>query len=212
MLVRYILSSVCLRFSQFSQLSFLSYMWLCVLSLPVTLDDCENMCTLSYHHHQIRTMTHCLCLASGHETMAWTLCLFIFFMTSCYRKLCAYHCWPFAGHCWGESLDQRSCVTRVSCRFSTWKTPLLSLFTRRPGRSSAVMKRTFFGSSSSGYLPLWPSKSKPLNTALFRGTKPGVVAGERWSLCIGVNVGRSRMVLHKDIAKLGLHTIHRRDS
>ena len=34
---RYILSNVCLRLSQFSQLSFMQYMGLCVFSLPISL-------------------------------------------------------------------------------------------------------------------------------------------------------------------------------
>ena len=42
------------------------------------LGNCENMCTLSYYHHQIRSMTHCHCLGLGHETMVCTICLFIF--------------------------------------------------------------------------------------------------------------------------------------
>ena len=37
MFVRYILSSVCLRLSQFVQLSFIQYMGLCVYSLPISL-------------------------------------------------------------------------------------------------------------------------------------------------------------------------------
>ena len=47
MLVRYILSSVCLRLSQFSEFSFMQYMGLCVLSLPISLlmivTVCENI-------------------------------------------------------------------------------------------------------------------------------------------------------------------------
>ena len=56
MLVRYILSSVRLRLSQFFQLSFMEYTGLCVFSL--TYDHCENTCTLSYYHHQIGSMSH----------------------------------------------------------------------------------------------------------------------------------------------------------
>ena len=37
MLFMYILSIVYLRLSQFSQLSFIQYMWLCVFSLPISL-------------------------------------------------------------------------------------------------------------------------------------------------------------------------------
>ena len=42
--------------------------------------DCENTCTLSYHHHQIGNMTHLplFCLGLGHETMVNAACLSIF--------------------------------------------------------------------------------------------------------------------------------------
>ena len=40
-------------------------------------DDWKNMIyTLSYYHHQIGSMNHCLGL--GHETMVWAVCLSIF--------------------------------------------------------------------------------------------------------------------------------------
>ena len=45
MLFRYILSSVCLRLSPFSQLSFMQYIRLYVFIY--LLDDCENMCSLA---------------------------------------------------------------------------------------------------------------------------------------------------------------------
>ena len=56
--VRYILSSVWVRFSIFSQLSFIQYMGLCVLSLPVSLVVIEILYTLSYYHHQIGSMNY----------------------------------------------------------------------------------------------------------------------------------------------------------
>ena len=58
MLVRFMLPSVCLRLSQFSQLSFIQYMGLCVFSLPNSLVMIVRMCTLSYYHHQIGSMKH----------------------------------------------------------------------------------------------------------------------------------------------------------
>ena len=58
MLVRYMLSSVCLRFRQFSQLSFIQYMGLCVFSLPNSPVMIVRVCTLSYYHHQIGSMKH----------------------------------------------------------------------------------------------------------------------------------------------------------
>ena len=58
MLVSYMLPSVCLRLRQFSLISFIQYMGLCIFSLsnyPVMI---VRMCTLSYYHHQIWSMNH----------------------------------------------------------------------------------------------------------------------------------------------------------
>ena len=57
-LVRYMLPSVCLRLPQFSQLSFVQYMGLCVFSLPNSPAMIVRICTLSYYHHQIGSMNH----------------------------------------------------------------------------------------------------------------------------------------------------------
>ena len=47
MLVRYILSSVCLRLSWYSQLSYIWYIWGCVYSANTFFyDGCENRCIL----------------------------------------------------------------------------------------------------------------------------------------------------------------------
>ena len=51
--VRYMLSSVWVSFSIFSQLSIIQYMGLCVFSLPISLVMIERICTISYYHHQI---------------------------------------------------------------------------------------------------------------------------------------------------------------
>ena len=58
MLVRYMLPSVYLRLRQFSQLSFVQYMGLCVFSLPNSPVMIVRMCTLSYYHHQTGSMDH----------------------------------------------------------------------------------------------------------------------------------------------------------
>ena len=58
MLARYMLPSVCLRLRQFSQLSFIQYMGLCVFSLPISPVMIVRMCTLSYYHHQTGSMNH----------------------------------------------------------------------------------------------------------------------------------------------------------
>ena len=56
--VRYILSSVWVRLSIFSQLSIIQYMGLCVFSLPISLVMIEMIYTLSYYHHQIGSMNY----------------------------------------------------------------------------------------------------------------------------------------------------------
>ena len=53
---RYILSSVWVRLSIFSQLSILQYMGLCVFSLPIPLVMIERIYTMSYYHNQIGSM------------------------------------------------------------------------------------------------------------------------------------------------------------
>ena len=58
MLVRYILSIVCLWLSQFCRLSFIQYLGLCVFSLPTYF--MMIVCTLSYYHHQIGSLTYVL--------------------------------------------------------------------------------------------------------------------------------------------------------
>ena len=56
--VRYILSSVCVRLSIFSQLSTIQYMGLCVFSLRISLVMIERINTMSYYHHQIGSMNY----------------------------------------------------------------------------------------------------------------------------------------------------------
>ena len=56
--VRYILSSVWVRLSIFSQLSIVHYMWLCVFSLPISCMMTEKVYTLSYYHHRIGGMNY----------------------------------------------------------------------------------------------------------------------------------------------------------
>ena len=56
--VKYILSSVWVRLSIFSQLSIIQYMGLCVFSLPISLVMIERIYTLSYYHHQIGSMNY----------------------------------------------------------------------------------------------------------------------------------------------------------
>ena len=58
MAVRYILSSVWVRWSIFSELSIIRYMGLCVFSLPISLVMIKIICTLSYYHHQIGSMNY----------------------------------------------------------------------------------------------------------------------------------------------------------
>ena len=58
MLVKYMLSSVCLRFSQFSQLSFIWYMGPFIFGLASSHEIIVRMCTLSYYHIQTGSMNH----------------------------------------------------------------------------------------------------------------------------------------------------------
>ena len=78
--VRYILSSVWVRLSIFSQLSIIQYMGLCAFNLPISLVRVEIMYILSYYHHQIGSMNY-YCLGLGHETMVCAVCLSIFLFT-----------------------------------------------------------------------------------------------------------------------------------
>ena len=78
MLVRYMLPSVCLRLRQFSQLSFIQYMGLCVFSLPNSPVMIVRMCTLSNYHHQTEVWIINHCLGLGHENMVCAVCLTMF--------------------------------------------------------------------------------------------------------------------------------------
>ena len=79
MLVRYILSSVCLRLSQFSQLSFIQHIGLCVFSLPI---DLLMMVRIRILYLVIIIKSEvwpiCHCLGLGYETMVCAVCLSIF--------------------------------------------------------------------------------------------------------------------------------------
>ena len=77
--VRYILSSVWVRLSIFSQLSIIQYMGLCILDYPSPLwwlRECIIHLVIIINS-EIWTITHCLGL--GHETMVCAVCLSIFF-------------------------------------------------------------------------------------------------------------------------------------
>ena len=86
MLVKYILSSVCLRLSQFSQLSFIQYMGLCVFSLPIYLMMIVRIRVLYFIiiiiKSEVWSIFHCLWW--GHETVVCAVCLFIFLCTIFY--------------------------------------------------------------------------------------------------------------------------------
>ena len=71
-----ILSSVCLRISQFSQLYFMQYMGLCVFSWPISLMMIVRICVLLIIiKSEVWPICHCSGL--GHETMVCTVCLSI---------------------------------------------------------------------------------------------------------------------------------------
>ena len=79
MLVRYILSPVCLRLGQFSQLSFMQYMGLCVFSLPISLVMIVRILSLDLIIIiKSEVWPFCHCLGLGHETMLCIVCLSMF--------------------------------------------------------------------------------------------------------------------------------------
>ena len=87
--VRYILSSVWVRLSIFSQLSNiqsnLQYVGLCVFSLPTPLVMIEIIyivCLIITIKSEVWTITHCLGLC--HETMVCAVCLSIFLLVMWY--------------------------------------------------------------------------------------------------------------------------------
>ena len=78
-LVRYILLSVCLRLSQYYQLSFLWYIGLCVFRLPISLMMNVRISVLNLNiivKSAVWPIRHCL--RSGHEKMVCTVYLSIF--------------------------------------------------------------------------------------------------------------------------------------
>ena len=85
--VRYILSSVWVRLSIFSQLSIIQYMGLCVFGLPIPLWWLREytLCLIIIIKSEVWTIIHCLGL--GHETMVCAVCLSIFFWHQ------HYYCW-----------------------------------------------------------------------------------------------------------------------
>ena len=79
--VRYILSSVWVRLSIFSQLSIIQYVGLCVFSSPIDLVMIEIiyiLCLIIIIKSEVWTITDCLGL--GHETMVCAVCLSIFLL------------------------------------------------------------------------------------------------------------------------------------
>ena len=68
MLVTCLLSSVCLRFSWFSQLSSIQYMGLCVFSLLISLMMIVRICALYFIIIKLEVWSIWHCLGLGHET------------------------------------------------------------------------------------------------------------------------------------------------
>ena len=143
MLVRYILSSVCLKLSQFSHLSFIQYMGLCVISLLIYL---MITCTLSYNHHQIRSVTHLplfrvrswnngMCCMSFYILeyffSKWTKDWLFFFVRSEESKLYPRETWQSTTLCYwqGHILTATWSACYGHCRSITslWRIFLLSL-------------------------------------------------------------------------------------
>ena len=80
--VRYILPSVWVRLSIFSQLSIIRYVGLYGFSLPISLVMIEIiyiLCLIIIIKSEVWTITHCLGL--GHETMVSAVCVSMFFIS-----------------------------------------------------------------------------------------------------------------------------------
>ena len=76
--VRYILSSVWVRLSIFSQFSFIQYVGLCVFSWPISLvmiGKIYILCLIIIIKSEVWNIIHCLGL--GHGTMVCAVCLYI---------------------------------------------------------------------------------------------------------------------------------------
>ena len=92
--VRYILSSVWVSLSTFSQLSIIQYMGMCVFSLPISLVMIEIIYTLSYYHHQIGSMNY-YPLFRARSWNNGMRCISIFLL---------YYFWDYQHHCCNMSI------------------------------------------------------------------------------------------------------------
>ena len=92
--VRYILSSVCVRLSIFSQLFIIQYVGLRVFSLPISLMMIEMIYTLSYYHHQIGRMNYCPLF----RVRSWNNCM------HCMSIFLLYYFWDSQHHCCNMSI------------------------------------------------------------------------------------------------------------
>ena len=109
--VRYILLSVWVRLSIFSQLSIIQYMGLCVFSLPISLVMIEaiTLFLIIITKSEEGIIIHCFGL--GHETMACAVCLSIFLLY--YTVIHGKSIWhKFAKYMigWRRPLDSVSCL------------------------------------------------------------------------------------------------------
>ena len=75
MLVRYILSSICLRLSLFSRLSVMQYMGLCVFTLSISLLIIVRIIELHLIIIKSEVWITSFCFGLGHETMVCFVCL-----------------------------------------------------------------------------------------------------------------------------------------
>ena len=87
--VRYILSSMWIRWGIFPQLSIIQYVGLRVFSLPISLVMIERiyiLCLIIIIKSEVWTIAHCLGL--GHETMVSAVCLSVFLSTHVLCPIC----------------------------------------------------------------------------------------------------------------------------
>ena len=86
--LRYMLSSVWVRYGIFSQLSIIQYVGLCFqfVHFLVLIERIYILCLIIIIKSEVLTITHYLGL--GHETMGFTVCLFVFLRIRYLERQC----------------------------------------------------------------------------------------------------------------------------
>ena len=147
MLVGYILSNVCLRLCQFSQLFFMQYTGRVYLTYPFLLWSLwEYMCILSYYHHQIGSMTHLPLfeIRPWNNGMRWMSCYmmatFVEVFINNFRRILL----NLAEHTCMANVNSRYCVLwKTPGRFNCWLTVKVTLIIDKGDLRYLIFKKGF---------------------------------------------------------------------